>query len=457
MTNDNARLTVAEKVGYGVGDLASNLFWMMFIFYLLYFYTDVFGISAVAAGTMLLITRTADTFIDPVIGMIADRTKTRWGRFRPYLFWMAVPFGIVGVLTFTTPGFDATGKLIWAYVTYSLMMLVYSGINIPYSALMGVVTSDSLERTKLSTYRFVCAFLGGVIVQWATVPLKRMLGGGNEQLGYQLTAAIYAVMAVALFLYTFSATKERVQPVKEQKTPLKRDLWDLTKNRPWMVLFVAGLCSLTFNCVRNSSLMYYFKYFVGDEGLAPNFMMAGTLANIAGVLATGWLTKRFGKKNLYLLCMVTAGIITALYYLAGPTNLPYLYVLNIVGGFLSGPPAPLIWAMYADAADYSEWRTGRRATGLVFSAASFGQKMGWTLGGTIAAWLLAYYGFQANLQQAPDTLHGIVLLMSFIPAALTVLAGLSMLFYTIDEGMLKRIQQDLADRRKEQQTAALPV
>jgi GPH family glycoside/pentoside/hexuronide:cation symporter len=464
------RFTFQEKFGYGVGDLASNLFWMSFIFFLPIFYTDVFGISAAAAGVVLFATRLGDTFFDPLIGMVADRTKTRWGRFRPYLFWMALPFGLLGVLTFTTPAYGPTGKLVWAFMTCALMMIIYSAINIPYSALMGVMTSDSLERTRLSTYRFTCAFLGGVLVQggriplplpsindrlhwewrsveWGTLLLKDWLGAGNEQRGYQLTAAVYALFAIVLFLITFFTTNERVQPTKEQKTPLTHDLGDLAHNVPWLILFACGLLTLTFVCIRNGSLVYYFKYYIGNEAQAANFMLSGTLANLLGALSTGFLTKNFGKKRLYLTCMTLAGAVTALYYLARPADITFLYVLNIIGGFLSGPPAPLIWAMYADAADYSEWKTGRRATGLVFSAASFGQKLGWALGGFIALQILAGLGYQANMTQAPATLRGIVLLMSFIPAVLTIGAGVMMLFYRLDESQMRQIGADMVERR----------
>jgi GPH family glycoside/pentoside/hexuronide:cation symporter len=481
-------LRFSEKIGYGFGDLASCLFWQTFTVFLLFFYTDVFGIAAAAAGTMIGVVRVIDLFADPVMGMIGDRTKTRWGKFRPYLLWVALPFGLIGFLTFYSPDLSATGKLTYAYITYGAMMLVYTAINIPYGALMGVVTPDSLERTKLSSYRFLGAFTGNIVVQTLTVWLVKHFGAGNERLGFRYTIGIYAVSAVVLFLCTFAMTRERVLPPRDQKTSLGRDLKDLLGNRPWLVLCAVGICANTWAVLKMASLVYFFKYHLGDEAglgllLFPEaggftiwlqthvpgvlkllrflftgvggFMFWGTAFNILGVLATGWLTKKLGKRLLYILATVGNIVTTAAYYFAGPNDMTFLYVMNILGGFFSGPVSPLIWAMFADTADYSEWKTGRRATGLIFSAGTFAQKMGWTIGGTLAGLLLGFYGFQANIAQSVGSLHGIRLLVSLIPAGAATLAAIVMYFYMIDEKKLKQISSDLAERRARE--AAAPV
>lgn len=312
------KIPFSEKIGYSFGDAASNIFWQTFSFFLLYFYTDVFGIAAAAAGTMFLITRIWDTLLDPVMGVIADRTESRWGKFRPYLLWTAIPFGIIGVFTFITPDLGASGKLIYAYVTYSLMMTIYTVINIPYSALMAVMSSDSQERTKLASFRFVAAFAGGLMVQYTANDMVKYFGRGNEAVGWQWTMTVYAVVAVVLFLISFATTRERVLPPKAQKSALKEDIVNLCKNGPWVILFGAGICLMTYVSIRNGIIIYYFKYFVSDQEihlfgnvwqashgkLASMFMVFGSVANIAGVLFAPMVARYIGKVRGYILMMV---------------------------------------------------------------------------------------------------------------------------------------------------------
>lgn len=440
-------LRFSERIGYGFGDLASCLFWQTFTVFLLNFYTDVFGIGAAAAGTMMFVVRMIDLFADIAMGMIGDRTKTRWGKFRPYLLWLAVPFGLIGIATFYGPDLPAGPKLVYAYLTYGAMMLVYTAINIPYGALMGVITPDSLERTRLSSYRFLGAFTGNLIVQTFTVWLVQHLGGGSAQLGYRYTIMLYATAAVMLFLGTFALTRERVEPPKDQETSFGRDLGDLLHNGPWLILGVVGICANTWAVLKMASLVYFFKYYIGNEPAVAAFMFAGTLGNLAGVVCTGWMTKYLGKKTLYIVATIVNIITTGAYFFAGPKDMVFLYAMNIIGGFASGPVSPLIWALYADTADYSEWKTGRRATGLIFSAGTFAQKMGWTIGGSLAAYLLAFYGFQANVAQTTESLLGIRLLVSLIPAVAAFLAMIAMLFYSISEKTQRQISADLAERR----------
>ena len=447
MSIESVKISIKEKIGYGLGDTASNFFFQMFMNFLLFFYTDVFGIPAAAAGTMLFVTKIWDTFNDPIMGVIADRTNTKWGKFRPYLIWIVIPFAIIGVLTFTTPNLSVNGKIIYAYITYTLMMMAYTAINIPYSALMGVISPNSIERTSLSSYRFVLAFVGAFIIQGLTLPLVEFFGKGNQPKGFQLTMVFYSVLAVILFLITFSTTKERVHPPKEQKTSLKSDLKDLAHNQPWLVLFFLGIFALSYISIRSGSIMYYFKYYLGRETLASVFMVSGTVGVIIGVMLTEYFSKKFGKRNLYMILMGITSVLTIIFYFIKPEQIVLIFAVHILISFIMGPTAPLIWAMYADTADYSEWKFGRRATGLVFSAATFAQKFGWTIGGALAGWLLAYYGFKANVVQSMETQNGIRMMMSIIPAAGSILATVAAIFYKIDEPLMKKIELELAERK----------
>jgi len=444
---DAQRLSVREKVGYGLGDTASNLYFQMFIIYLLFFYTDVFGIPAAAAGTMLMVSRFWDALNDPLMGIIADRTRTRWGKFRPYLLWVAVPIGVVGVATFTTPDLSTGGKVVYAYITYTLMMMAYTAINIPYSALMGVLSPDTQERTSVSTYRFVLAFVGAFLVQGLTLPLVRLFGGEDQAAGFPAAMAVFGVLAAVLFAITFATTRERVQPPPTQQTSLKDDLRDLTRNRPWLILLVMSIASLAYAIIRSGTTVYYFKYFVGDEDLAGAFMVSGTVAVILGVAATQFLSRRLGKRRLYIGVMGLSSVLTALFFFLPSDQIVLIFALNVITMLVMAPQAPLLWAMYADTADYSEWQNGRRATGLVFSAATFAQKFGIALGGGAAGWLLAGFGFVANAEQTPDTLRGIRLMMSVIPGTAAAVAALAALAYGLDDRTMGRIADDLAARK----------
>lgn len=465
MNIQKAKLSFLEKIGYATGDTASNLFWQTFSMFLLFFYTDIFGISAAAAGTMFLITRIWDTVNDPLMGIISDRTNTRWGKFRPYLLWLAIPFGVIGVLTFTTPDFSDAGKIVYAYITYSLMMMIYTAINIPYSALMGVMSSNSLERTSLASFRFVAAFTGGIIVQSTALKLVKVTGGDNQELGWQLTMTIFAVLAASLFLFTFFTTRERVSPPKTQKTTLISDLKDLGSNIPWLMLFIIGIFLLTFVSIRNGSIMYYFKYYVGEQSfnifgreysygrdtLASAFMVFGSVANIAGVLMTRYISGLLGKKRAFITLMVLTMILTAIFYVLEPSAVIPIFIMQVIISLVMGPMSPIIWAMYTDTADYSEWKNGRRATGLVMSASTMAQKFGWTIGGALAGWILAAYGFVANQDQNPETLKGIRLMISIIPAICALIGGAAMLFYKLDEETMKGIEAELIQRREKNQ------
>jgi len=365
------KLSLKEKVGYACGDVASNFYWRVFDVFLFIFYTDVFGLSATAVGTMMLVTRLIDAFSDPLMGAMADRTSTKYGKFRPYLLWGIIPIAAAGILTFTVPDVGDTGKLVWAYATYIFMMLAYTFINVPYGALMGVITSDSNQRTTLTSFRFIGAFSGGTLVAYLTPDLVAYLGGDNEILGWQLTMALYGVVAAGLFLATFLTTKERIAPPAEQKTPILQDLKDLTKNKPWIILFSLALIIMLTITLRGSSGTFYFKYFVGREDLIGSFSMAYMLSLMVGAAATPLLVKFVDKKKLLLILMSLVAVFSVLFFFVPKDNIPLIFAVQILIGLCLGPKSPLVFSMYADTADYSEWKNGRRATAMVFSAAAF--------------------------------------------------------------------------------------
>ena len=455
MAEETTRVAMREKVGYAFGDVASCIFWQTIGSFLLFFYTDVFGIPAAAAGTMFLVTRLWDAINDPMMGTIADRTKSRWGRFRPYLLWMAAPFGIIGVLLFTTPDFGPTGKLVYAYITYNLMMMVYTAINIPYSSLLGVITSSPVERVSLSSFKFVGAFTGNLLVQAFTLPLVAYFGQGNRAVGFQHTMMLYGVVALALFVVTFLSVKERVQPAAGQKSKVVEDLRDLSKNKPWFILLLLGLFTLAYVAIRNGITIYYFRYYVKDEMLYNSYMVSSTFAVIVGIFVVERLARKYGKVRMYMILMAISTVMTAVFYWLRPQDVFWMFTLNIIANFTMGPTSPLIWSMYADAADWSEWKTGRRATGLVFSAATFSQKMGWAIGGAVPGWLLTLFHYQPGVaEQLPESIFGLRLMMSFIPAVGSILATLFVMFYKLDERTMKQIETELNERRARAEQAA---
>ncbi len=441
------RLSLREKIGYSVGDTASHFVWDMVGFWILIFYTDTYGISAAAAGTIMLIARFWDVASDPVMGVIADRTKTRWGKFRPYILWMALPYGILAVLTFTTPDLGGTGKVIYAGTTYLLLMTVFTAINLPYSSLGAVMTADSLERTELNSYRFVFAFVGQLIVSGTALTLAKYFGDGNDALGYQLTLVLFSVISFALFMVTFISTKERVAPPKEQKESLKEDFKNLVKNRPWVILFFVGIISFVMFALQNLSIAYYFKYYIGNEENVQLFNVIGTVALIVAIPFSKSLAKKFGKRNVFLASSLLSGFFFMLLYLPGEKDIVTIYVINIFAKMAYAPAVPLLWTMLADTADYSEWKTGRRSTGLVFSAATFAQKAGWGIGGALAGWLLALFKFVPNVTQTAAALTGIKLMISVFPGILYMSCAIFLFFYTIDRKTSVLMQEELESRR----------
>jgi len=460
MTTEKLRLQ--EKIGYGFGDLASSMFWKIFGMYLLFFYTDIFGLPAAAVGTMFLVTRIWDTLFDPVVGVLADRTKSRWGKFRPYLLWFALPFGIVGTLMFITPGFNTTWKLVYAYITYSLMMGVYSMINVPYASLLGVMSADIKERNVLSSFRMVFAFIGSFIALLLIEPLVRFFtagSGGNAQTGWTLGVMIIAILCVLFFLGCFFLTRERIKPISTTNDPLKDDIKDLFRNRPWWILLGAGIAALIFNSIRDGAAVYYFKYFVQKDitvnlpflntalTLTTLYLVLGQAFNIIGIITVTPLSNRFGKKLTYLGAMVAATALSLVFFFINKESIGLIMVMQCLISMCAGSIFPLLWSMYADITDYSEWKTGRRATGLIFSSSSMSQKFGWTLGGALTGWLLGYYGFKANVVQTEEVQTGIRLMLSIFPAIGTFLSVVFIAFYPLNEKHMQTVTNELKERR----------
>lgn len=458
-------IKLKEKIGYGFGDMASSMFWKLFGAYLMIFYTDVFGLPAAIVGTMFLVTRIWDSVFDPIVGVVADRTSSRWGKFRPYLLFLAVPFGLIGVLTFYTPTFGNTGKLVYAYITYSLMMMVYSGINVPYASLLGVISPDPKERNTLSTFRMMFAYIGSFIALLLFMPMVNAFCSdagdvSQQQQAWTMAVSVIAVMCVLLFLGCFYLTKERVKPINENKTSLKSDIKDLFHNRPWWVLFVAGVFALVFNSIRDGAAVYYFKYYIVEEEfrsitlfgvsfvLSGLFLSIGQMANIIGVVLAAPVSNVIGKKQTFAVSMSLAAVLSVIFYWFKPENLVLIFVFQCVISICAGSIFPLLWSMYADCADYSEYKTGNRATGLIFSASSMSQKFGWAIGTAVTGWLLSFFGFQANEVQSPEAINGIKMFLSILPAIAALVSVLFVCFYPLGENKVKEIISELNLKRE---------
>lgn len=468
MEEQRNKIPVIEKLAYGAGDLASNLFYQTFTMFLLYFYTDVFGITAATAGTMFLVVRMLDTFYDPLVGILADRTKSKYGKFRPWILYSVLPFGLIGFLTFYSPDLATNAKVVYAYITYTAMMFIYSTINVPYGALMAVISNNSLERTSLSAFRSISAFAGGLIVQGFTLKLvsyfgllqAESAGTPNEKFGFAATMGIYAVLAVILFLSTFFLCKERVKPEKEEANSLKEDLKDLFQNVPWLVLTLVGIMTCLYVAVRNGSIIYYFKYYaysenpvllfgieLTNETLISSFMVIGTAFSILGTVLLKPMAALIGKKNVYIASMGLGTVLSIAYFFLNKDQILLMFLFQALCNFAVGPAMAMMWSMYADTADYSEWKTGRRATGLIYSSANFAQKFGWSIGGAIAGYLLAAFGFVANAPATAETESGVRILFAIMPAIWSLIAVAALFFYNLDEKRVESINKQLTERK----------
>ncbi len=443
MNTSSLKLPFNEKVGYALGDTASHFVWDMVGFWLMFFYTDIYGISAAAAGTIMLIARFWDMAIDPIIGVLSDRTNTRWGKFRPYILFGAVPYAVLSVLTFTTPNFGEFGKILYAGTTYVLLMTAYAFINLPYSALGAVMSPDTYERAGLNTYRFIAGFVGQFVVTGLALTLAEFFGGGDKAQGFQYTIVLFAFLSLVFFFITFKTTKERVSPPKEQEASFFDDFSGLITNRAWLILAIVGIISFIMFAIQNAAVAYYFKYYIGNENNVQLFNVVGTVALIVALPLSKPLAKRFGNRNVFIGSSIISGIFFMLIYLPGVDNLVSVYIFNVLAKMAYAPAVPLLWTMIADSADYGEWTTGRRATGLYFSAAVFAQKAGWGIGAALAGWILTISQFVPNAVQTDTAITGIKLLVSVIPGLLYMSCAIFMIFYNIDSKTTEQMKRDL--------------
>jgi glycoside/pentoside/hexuronide:cation symporter, GPH family len=442
------KLALKEKIGYALGDTAANIAWRTLTTFLLVFYTDVFGISAAAAGVLLLVARFSDGVLDVVVGMLADRTNSKYGKFRPWILWTAVPLGLFMALTFTTPDFGYTGKLIYAYVTYLLLMFTYTANNIPYSALMGVMTNNHKERTSLSSFRFAGAYLGGIITQGFLIYLVMFLGNGNKNLGYQYSTYLFAGLLVVFLLITVFTTRERVVPPKDQKTNIGKDLKDLVTNRPWLILLFIGFLFVTYNSIKQGITVIYFERFINNSGLAAIYMVALLVTSMIAALVTGPLSNYFGKRNLFVYVMIFSGLTNGFIYFFDPSGIAGIFTFGILSEFGAGIMPVLFFAMLGDSADYSEWKNSRRATGLVYSAGTFAMKFGGGVAGAIIGLVLTSYGYDGmNANTVPGAIPGIKLLMSWVPGIFATLGALVLIFYPLTKKKMDEIEIELKARR----------
>ena len=487
MSNSTQALSVGEKIGYSLGDLAANLIFQTLVTFLAFFYTDVYRVPPATAATIIFAVGLLGAFVfTPIIGLIADRTETRWGKFRPWILCTAIPFGALSLLAFNTPDFGASGKVIYALVTYALLMLVYVANNLPYSALSGVLTGSMAERNSLSSYRFVAVMIAQFIIQVLLLPLVLILGGGDKAQGFRNTMALFAVVGTVFFLITFFTTRERIVPRAEQKSSVRQDLMDLAHNKPWLVMLALTILVFVNLALKGGMYIYYFKYYLDATALArfldgigfdsaiaalnaglsaiglaqfqwpkdaPTsafslFNAGGIVFMIIGIGFSKPLADRFGKRDVFGGALFVSTLCLLAFYFYAPDAIGFVVVSYILHGFFYGITIPLLWAMVADVADYSEWRNHRRATAIVFSAMLCGLKIGLSVGGAMVAGILAAYGYVADQPlQLPDVVHGIQLSVS-IYASIPFLLGVALLFlYELDKPMEARIERELGARR----------
>ncbi len=515
MTQHINVLPFSEKVGYAMGDAAANLVWRGALAYLAVFYTDTFGLSAAAAAMLFLVVRLSDGVTDIIMGMIADRTSTRWGSFRPWILWSAPFLALFMVLCFTTPDFSDNGKLVYAYITYIGLTLAYTINNVPYSALMGVMTNCDKERTSLSGFRFAGAFAGGLLVMGFLPDLVAYFGQGNDSMGYQYTMYLFAAVLVFLLVVTFATTKERIAPAIDKTSNLKKELGDLSKslpfiilpllsvtlffyyrdlysglfftvvmlamtiviknlikqpkenlsssqedmvdlltNKPWLILLGIGFLTMMFNGIKYGVIAYYFKYHVGDELLTGKYFIALLIVSILGALATSYLAKKLGKRRLFIWALLLSGVFTAGFFWLPQGDIKSIFILGCSAEFFAAMMPTLFFSMLGDSADYSEWKNGRRATGLIYSAGTFVQKTGGGFAGALVLVVLANYGYNGmDSSTIAQALPGMQLLMSWIPAAFAFAGAALMLFYPLSSKENQTITSELIARRNEMVTS----
>jgi len=454
--------TLKEKIGYGFGDMSSSMFWKIFSYYLPFFYSNIFGLSLVDAGVLVLVTRIWDAVSDPMMGVISDRTNTKWGKYRPYLIWVAPFFSIAGILLFTTPDLDYGGKLIWAYVTYILMMTVYTGINVPYGAMLGVMTDDSNEKTVFSSFRMFFAYGGSFISLFLWEPLTNLMGGYNTPGGWFWAMVVIAAACFVMFILCFFMTKEHLKTVST--VSVGSDFKALLSNKPWWLLIGAALCFNLFNTVRGATVAYFFQDIIGPGvslaffGIvfafyAGLFLGVGEVSNMAGVASCVPISGRLGKKTTFILVNASLVVLSVLFYFipCTPTGYWLMLVFQILISILTGIMSPLVWSMYADVSDYAELEFHTASTGLIFSSSSMAQKFGGAIGGAAVLWLLSGFGYITDpellaagpVAQPEEALNCLRWLMSFIPACVALLSMCIVWFYPLTTERIHSINAEL--------------
>ena len=481
------KLSIREKVGYSLGDLAANLIFQTLVTFLAFFYTDVYRIPAGTAATIIFVVGLLGAFVfTPVVGVLADRTRSRWGKFRPWILWTSIPFGVLALLAFSTPDLGERGKIIYALSTYTLLVLVYAANNLPYSALSGVLTGSMEQRNSLSAYRFVAVMIAQFIIQALLLPLVLILGHGDKVKGFENVMTLFAVVGTVFFLITFFTTRERIVPTAEQSAGVLQDLADLTRNRPWRIVLAITILVFITLALKGGMYVYYFQYYLSEvelakflEGIGFNGLIAGlnALLTSAGLTAFQWpddpatsafslfnaggiicmiigigfskpLADRFGKRDVFGGALFVSTLFLLGFYVYSPQSIWLVFVSQILHGFFYGITIPLLWAMIADVADYSEWKNNRRATAIIFSAMLCGLKIGLSVGSALVAGILAYYHYQAGAPtQSPPVVDGIRLAVSVFCSTPFLLAVALLFRYEINKPMETRIERELGERR----------
>ena len=475
MSKSTQKVSVIEKIGYSLGDLAANLIFQTLMTFLAFFYTDVYKIPPGTASFIIFFGGMFGAFFNPIMGLIADRTKTRWGKFRPWILWTAVPFGAMAILAFSTPDFSPSGKIAYAFITYMLLVVVYSANNLPYASLSGVITGNMSERNSLSSYRFVAVTIAQLIVQSFLLPLALILGDGDRTRGFENTMMLFAAIGVVFFIITFLTTKERIIPKPEQKSSVKEDLHDLVRNKPWIVMLIVTVFIFITLSLKGGMYVYYFENYLSQEHLAgflekvglnklsgftsssdvatsgfSLFMASGIVTTLIGIAISKPLADRFGKRDVFGCSLFLSALCLLMFYFYSPQAIGSVFATQMLHGFFYGISTPLLWAMIADVADYSEWKNSRRATAIIFSAMIFGLKAGLSIGGALVAGILASYGYNEQLAvQSAETVNGIKLSLSIYPMLTFFVSVACLFFYEINKKMEVRLQEELTARRAE--------
>ncbi|MBK0369368.1 MFS transporter [Flavobacterium agrisoli] len=477
MSQSSQKLSVKEKIGYSLGDLAANLVFQTLMTYLAYFYTDIYGLSAQDSSIIMLVVGLIAAFIfNPIIGALADRTQSKWGKFRPWILFTSIPLGIVAILAFTTPNFSYQGKLLYAVVTYTLLLLFYAGNNLPYSALSGVITGDMKERNSLSSYRFVAVMFAQFFVQVFMLAIIKSAGNGDKSLGIEKVMTTLAIVGTLMLIVTFLTTKERIIPKPEQKSSVKEDLADLLQNRPWVIMLALTTLVFITLAMKGGSYVYYFENYInkdqltsfvapvlyfldriglsvfGNDPISAGFGLfnaGGIIFMIIGITCSKKLADKYGKRDIFGLFLFLSTLFIIAFYFFAPESITLIFLAQILHGFFYGITIPILWAMIADVADYSEWKNNRRATAIIFSAMMVGLKTGLSIGGALTTSILGHYKYIPNAAvQNESAIMGIKYLVSIFPAVPFLLGVVLLFAYKINKQLEIQIENDLNERRK---------